>query len=100
MVQPARKEPSAPECRRVCVVGPGTRFLSGITYYTYSLIRALQEDGHRCSAVLVRRLLPVWLYPEAPGLELHSQIFVCPKRSKEWMASIGTGDSRSSELSN
>jgi glycosyltransferase involved in cell wall biosynthesis len=58
-----RKEAPAPQCRRVCVVGPGTRFLSGITYYTFSLIRALQEDGHRCSAVLIRRLLPVWLYP-------------------------------------
>lgn len=58
-----RKEASESERRRVCVVGAGTRFLSGITYYTFSLIRALQDDGNRCSAVLVRGLLPVWLYP-------------------------------------
>jgi len=51
------------EPRRVCVVGPGTRFLSGITYYTYSLIEALSEAGHQCSAVLIRDLVPVRLYP-------------------------------------
>jgi glycosyltransferase involved in cell wall biosynthesis len=48
---------------RVCVVGPGTRFLSGITYYTYSLIEALGGAGHRCSALLIRRLVPERLYP-------------------------------------
>jgi glycosyltransferase involved in cell wall biosynthesis len=49
--------------RRVCVVGPGTRFLSGITYYTYSLIEALTGAGHQCSAVLIRQLVPTRLYP-------------------------------------
>jgi glycosyltransferase involved in cell wall biosynthesis len=48
---------------RVCVVGPGTRFLSGITYYTYSLIDALASAGHQCSAVLIRNLVPARLYP-------------------------------------
>ena len=51
------------EPRRVCVVGPGTRFLSGITYYTYSLIEALGEAGHQCSAVLIRNLVPTRFYP-------------------------------------
>jgi glycosyltransferase involved in cell wall biosynthesis len=51
------------EPRRVCVVGPGTRFLSGITYYTYSLIEALSEAGHQCSAVLIRNLVPTRFYP-------------------------------------
>jgi glycosyltransferase involved in cell wall biosynthesis len=51
------------EPRRVCVVGPGTRFLSGITYYTYSLIEALSAAGHQCSAVLIRNLVPVRFYP-------------------------------------
>jgi glycosyltransferase involved in cell wall biosynthesis len=45
------------------VVGPGTRFLSGITYYTYSLIEALGEAGHQCSAVLIRNLVPARFYP-------------------------------------
>lgn len=47
----------------MCVVGPGTRFLSGITYYTYSLIDALAESGHQCSAVLIRNLVPARFYP-------------------------------------
>jgi len=51
------------EPRRVCVVGPGTRFLSGITYYTYSLIEALSEAGHQCSAMLIRNLVPTRFYP-------------------------------------
>ncbi|HTJ69416.1 MAG TPA: glycosyltransferase [Actinospica sp.] len=51
------------EPRRVCVVGPGTRFLSGITYYTYSLVEALSETGHQCSAVLIRNLVPARFYP-------------------------------------
>lgn len=51
------------EPRRVCVVGPGTRFLSGITYYTYSLVEALIGVGHECSAILIRKLLPTHLYP-------------------------------------
>jgi glycosyltransferase involved in cell wall biosynthesis len=45
------------------VVGPGTRFLSGITYYTYSLIEALTGAGYQCSAVLIRKLVPTCLYP-------------------------------------
>lgn len=51
------------EPKHVCVVGPGTRYLSGITYYTYSLIEALAQAGHRCSAVLIRNLVPARLYP-------------------------------------
>lgn len=45
------------------MIGPGTRFLSGITYYTYSLIEALTAAGYDCSAVLIRNLVPVFLYP-------------------------------------
>lgn len=47
----------------MCVAGPGTRFLSGVTYYTYSLIGALAAAGHPCSAVLIRGLVPVRFYP-------------------------------------
>lgn len=57
------KRLSVAEPTRICVVGPGTRFLSGITYYTYSLIEALTEAGHECSAVLIRNLVPARLYP-------------------------------------
>ncbi len=47
---------------RVCVVGPGTRFLSGISYYTLRLINAFAKS-HRTSAILMRQLLPTRLYP-------------------------------------
>ena len=54
--------PEARGTRRICVVGPGTMFLSGITYYTYSLVNALDAHGAP-SALLMRRLLPRRLYP-------------------------------------
>jgi glycosyltransferase involved in cell wall biosynthesis len=44
------------------VVGPSTRFLSGITYYTYGLCGGLSER-FRVSAILLRQLLPTRLYP-------------------------------------
>jgi glycosyltransferase involved in cell wall biosynthesis len=47
---------------KVCIVGPSTRFLSGISYYTYDLARALATRLTVC-ALLMRRLLPTGLYP-------------------------------------
>jgi O-antigen/teichoic acid export membrane protein len=46
----------------VCVIGAGTRFLSGISYYTHGLAGALGRR-HTVSAILMRRLLPARLYP-------------------------------------
>jgi len=51
------------EPQRICVVGPGTQFLSGVTYYTYSLTAALERAGYRTSAILIRSLVPKRLYP-------------------------------------
>lgn len=56
--------PSRPANRSVCVIGPGTRFISGITYYTYGLANALAAT-RPVSVVLLRRLLPARLYPGA-----------------------------------
>ncbi len=47
---------------RVCVVGSGTRFLSGISYYTHRLAEALTER-HDVSVILMRQLLPTRFYP-------------------------------------
>lgn len=47
---------------RVCVVGSGTRFLSGISYHTLRLANALAQD-HEVSVILMRQLLPTRLYP-------------------------------------
>ncbi len=57
--------------RRVLVVGAGTRFLSGISYYTHRLAVSLAGE-HRVSVLLMRRMMPAALYPgkERVGTEL------------------------------
>lgn len=50
------------KARRVLVVGSGTRFLSGISVYTFRLANVL-ADKHRVTLVSMRRLLPARLYP-------------------------------------
>ncbi|MEJ7749579.1 MAG: hypothetical protein WKF56_09770, partial [Candidatus Limnocylindrales bacterium] len=56
---------------RVCVVGSGTRFLSGISIYTVRLANAL-AGAHSVSIVTLRRLLPDRLYPgrDRVGMDL------------------------------
>ncbi|MFZ6030851.1 MAG: glycosyltransferase family 4 protein [Chloroflexota bacterium] len=48
--------------KRVCIVGAGTRFLSGISYYTLRLANAMAQS-HQVSAILMRQLLPTRFYP-------------------------------------
>jgi len=47
---------------RVCVVGSGKHFLSGISYYTLHLANVLAQS-HKVSVILMRRLLPKAFYP-------------------------------------
>ncbi len=47
---------------RICVVGAGKRFLSGISYYTLCLVNTL-APLHKISVILMRQLLPTCLYP-------------------------------------
>jgi len=47
---------------KVCLVGPGWRFTSGVSYYTCRLASAL-NDAHETSVILLRQLLPRFLYP-------------------------------------
>jgi glycosyltransferase involved in cell wall biosynthesis len=47
---------------KVCVVGSGTKFVSGISYYTYFLARALSQE-HDVVSILMRHLIPRRLYP-------------------------------------
>jgi glycosyltransferase involved in cell wall biosynthesis len=47
---------------RVCVVGAGTHFLSGISYHTLRLANILARS-HEVSVILMRRLLPTRFYP-------------------------------------
>ena len=62
---------------RLCVVGSGTRFLSGISYYTIRLANALAKSNH-VSVILMRQLLPTRFYPgqNRVGASLSSQEFV------------------------
>ena len=48
--------------KRLCVVGPGFLFMSGISVYTWSLTQALAADFD-VSVLLLRRLMPRRLYP-------------------------------------
>jgi glycosyltransferase involved in cell wall biosynthesis len=48
--------------QRLCVVGPGFLFMSGISVYTWTLTRALAVDFD-VSVLLLRRLMPRRLYP-------------------------------------
>jgi glycosyltransferase involved in cell wall biosynthesis len=48
--------------RRTLVVGSSTRFLSGISYYTWHLAEALSHD-REVATLLMRRLIPARLYP-------------------------------------
>ena len=47
----------------VCIVGPGWRFTSGISYYTCRLANSMAVDQCETSVILIRRLLPRLLYP-------------------------------------
>jgi glycosyltransferase involved in cell wall biosynthesis len=47
---------------RVCIAGAGTRFLSGLSYYTTRLANALAVE-HEVSVIPMRQLLPTRLYP-------------------------------------
>lgn len=46
----------------VCVVGPGWRFTSGISYYTCRLVNAFAEH-RKVSVIQLRQLLPKRFYP-------------------------------------
>lgn len=54
--------PTTAGAPRVCVVGSGWRFTSGISYYTCRLANAMAET-QQVSVILMRRLIPRFLYP-------------------------------------
>jgi hypothetical protein len=64
-------------------VGPGWRFTSGISYYTCRLANSIADDQHETSVILLRRLLPLLLYPgkqrvglKRASMEFHSDVAV------------------------
>jgi glycosyltransferase involved in cell wall biosynthesis len=63
--------------RRVMVIGSGSHFLSGISYYTHHLALALR-DTHDVSIVLMRRLVPARLYPGRRRIGMKLASFAYP----------------------
>jgi glycosyltransferase involved in cell wall biosynthesis len=61
-IEEAGTRPGTGARRAVCLVGPGWRFTSGISYYTCRLAGALAEQ-HDVSVILMRQLLPRRFYP-------------------------------------
>lgn len=66
---------------RVCVIGAGTRFLSGISYYTNRLINTLGQR-QRVSAILIRQMMPTRLYPGRERVGKALTQFTYPKGSR------------------
>ena len=64
--------------RRVMVVGSGSRFLSGISYYTHRLASAL-AGVETVSVLTMRRLLPRLLYPGRARVGLDQVQFRYPR---------------------
>jgi glycosyltransferase involved in cell wall biosynthesis len=60
-----RGRPSGADRRpRIVLVGPGRRFLGGITYYTFCLANALAKECE-LGVLLIRKLVPQRLFPGA-----------------------------------
>ena len=57
------RPPVVSDRRRVCVVGSGWQFTSGISYYTCRLVEAFEAERFAVTALLMRRLVPRRLYP-------------------------------------
>lgn len=47
----------------ICIVGSSKKFFSGISAYTIVMANAFAEQGHKVSAILLRNLVPLFLYP-------------------------------------
>ena len=54
----------------ICLVGPGWRFTSGISYYTCLFANSL-ADGHQASVIQLRQLIPRFLYPGKEHVARH-----------------------------
>ena len=85
---------SGNELSRVCVVGSGSRFWSGISIYTRRLANALAES-YRVSVIEMRQLLPTRLYPgrsrldsDISRLAYHESVRVFDGVDWYWVSSI------------
>jgi glycosyltransferase involved in cell wall biosynthesis len=79
----------------VCLVGPGWRFTSGISYYTCRLANSMATGQCETSVILIRRLLPRLLYPgrqrvglKRASMEYRSDISVFDGLDWWWGSSV------------
>lgn len=63
--------------RPICIVGPGWRFTSGISYYTCRLANAF-ADQHNVSVIQLRQLLPKLFYPGRKRVGQHRTAMTLP----------------------
>jgi glycosyltransferase involved in cell wall biosynthesis len=63
--------------RPICIVGPGWRFTSGISYYTCRLANAF-ADQHSVSVIQLRQLLPKLFYPGRKRVGQHRTAMTLP----------------------
>jgi glycosyltransferase involved in cell wall biosynthesis len=55
-------EPVKRSGHQVLVVGPGTQFLSGVSYYTWQVVKSLSTE-YQTSVILLKNLIPKIFYP-------------------------------------
>jgi len=48
---------------KICIIGPSKYFFSGISAHTIFLANTLSRNQHRISVILLRKLVPRFLYP-------------------------------------
>jgi glycosyltransferase involved in cell wall biosynthesis len=79
----------------VCLVGPGWRFTSGISYYTCRLANSMASEQCDTNVILIRRLLPRLLYPgrrrvglKRSSMEYRSDVSVFDGIDWWWGASL------------
>ncbi len=79
---------------RILVVGAGTRFLSGMSYYTLRLTNALGRS-FPVGLITMRQLMPTRLYPGAgrvgaivPALGVDPDVDVLPDVDWHWVPSV------------
>jgi glycosyltransferase involved in cell wall biosynthesis len=73
---------------RICVVGSGTAFVSGISYYTYFLSQSLMAHAD-VSVILMRKLIPRRFYPGrsrvgADIMSMHTSDFASTFDGVDW----------------
>ena len=95
----AMRSNGSPPSERICLIGPGWRFTSGISYYTCRLAGAAAES-HDISVILLRQLLPRFLYPGKRRVgQPRARATYPSRRAKSAAASVNSRCSALSEKS-